>query len=142
MMRTRRERLDEFVNAGGKRKAEIVAEEREQIDVFTEAIAHFSEVLMEIAERITKGLATAIKNFLPDEQWEEIKRWGAIMQIAEGANGEKILDEWVAADDRQAFIKDLTPEEDRLLWDELNRRGEGWLRAEEANDENYMEDTR
>ena len=71
MVRTMREILDELKIADDKRKAEIIAEEREQIDVFMEAIAHFSEVLMKIAESITKGLQAVIKSAFTDEQWEE-----------------------------------------------------------------------
>ena len=83
MVRTMREILDELKIADDKRKAEIIAEEREQIDVFMEAIAHFSEVLMKIAESITKGLQAVIKSAFTDEQWEEIMREERITQGAE-----------------------------------------------------------
>ena len=80
--------LDKFGVAGGKRKAEIVAEEGglgQMPTAVRESLARISEAV-EAMGSFAKDLATAAENTFTDEQWEQIMRLGEIMHIIMEAN--------------------------------------------------------
>ena len=82
--------LDKFGVAGGKRKAEIVAEEGglgQMPTAVRESLACISEAV-EAMGGFVEDFATAAENTFTDEQWGEIMRLGEIMHIIMEANNE------------------------------------------------------